>query len=234
MKNVLAVLVLLATSCCFAQSSSQSNQPPAPPKTTYILAGRLFDATSDSIRETIVIAVEGDRIKNVAPAASIKIPAGASVLDLSHSTVLPGLIDCHTHLQSRADRYNDIYRFRDTPFTAAFFAVGNARRTLEAGFTTVRDVGSKPFLAVDLRNAINDGFVWAHGSWPVDPRFPLPAVTVTSTVFRHRPKSGCSPRNAISRLPTESIRSASGSSTGEIWRRCDQDSCHRRCPLERR
>lgn len=195
MKNVLAVLVLLATSCCFAQSSSQSNQPPAPPKTTYILAGRLFDATSDSIRETIVIAVEGDRIKNVAPAASIKIPAGASVLDLSHSTVLPGLIDCHTHLQSRADRYNDIYRFRDTPFTAAFFAVGNARRTLEAGFTTVRDVGSKPFLAVDLRNAINDGFV-------VGPRVVAsgPAISITGG---HGDLNSFSPQTQVWMFPEE-------------------------------
>ena len=156
---LLAVLV----SACFAQSVSQPDQAragaPAAAKTTYILAGRLFDATADTVRETMVIVVEGDRIKNVAPANTVKIPSGAAVLDLSDSTVLPGLIDCHTHLDSRADRYNEIYEFKDTPFTHAFFAVGNARRTLEAGFTTVRDVGSKPFLAVDLRNAINEGFL---------------------------------------------------------------------------
>ena len=61
-------------------------------------------------------------------------------------------------MEARADRYNEIYKFKDSPFTEAFFAVGNARRTLEAGFTTVRDVGSKPFLAVDLRNSIAEGF----------------------------------------------------------------------------
>ncbi len=74
-------------------------------------------------------------------------------------TVLPGLIDAHTHLSSRADRYDEINKFKDTPNHGAFAAVLNARKTLEAGFTTVRDVGSRPFLAVDLRDAIDEGFL---------------------------------------------------------------------------
>jgi amidohydrolase family protein len=59
----------------------------------------------------------------------------------------------------RADRYDELWDFKDTPFAHAFAAVVNARKTLEAGFTTVRDVGSEPFLAVDLRKAIDEGLV---------------------------------------------------------------------------
>src|SRR5450432_473656 len=128
-------------------------------KPVYVRAGRLFDATSDNVRENVVITILGDRIQSVGPSGSVSIPAGATVIDLSHATVLPGLIDCHTHLGARADRYDEIYRFKDTPFQSAFAAVLNARKTLEAGFTSVRDVGSEPFLAVDLRNSINEGFL---------------------------------------------------------------------------
>ena len=97
--------------------------------------------------------------QGVEPTNSVTIPEGATVLDLSRSVVLPGLIDAHTHLGSRADRYDEVAKFKDTPNNSAFAAVLNARKTLEAGFTTVRDLGSKPFLAVDLRDAINEGFL---------------------------------------------------------------------------
>ena len=103
--------------------------------------------------------VAGDRIRAVGPAAATPVPSGARVVDLSEYAVLPGLIDAHTHLGSRADRYDEIAKFKDTPNHAAFAAVLHARTTLEAGFTTVRDVGSPPFLACDLRDAINEGFL---------------------------------------------------------------------------
>lgn len=167
--------VLLASSVLtVAQGAPKQGEEPAPqpakqplcqgctPKATgtrYIRAGRLFDSTSDSARQNMVIVIEGERIARVAPAAEVRIPAGAQVTDLSRFTVLPGLIDCHTHLGSRADRYEEIYAFKDSPFMSAIAGVGNARKTLEAGFTTVRDVGSWPFLAVDLRDAINEGFI---------------------------------------------------------------------------
>ncbi|HSM88073.1 MAG TPA: amidohydrolase family protein [Candidatus Limnocylindrales bacterium] len=172
----------------------QREAKPAP-RTIYIRAGRLFDATSDNVRQNVTIVVFADRIQTVAPAASVSIPSGATVIDLSHATVLPGLIDCHTHLGARADRYDEIYRFKDTPFSSAFAAVVNARKTLEAGFTSVRDVGSLPFLAVDLRNSINEGLV-------PGPRIVAsgPPITITGG---HGDLNNYSPQTRVMMFPEE-------------------------------
>src|SRR5437868_13266744 len=192
--------VFILSVSCLAQAvqptqTAEKKQPAVPPKLTYILAARLFDSTGDAIRENVVILIEGDRIKNVASAADMKIPSGAEVIDLTHSTVLPGLIDCHTHLSHRADRYNEIYKFKDTPFTHAYFSVGKARRTLDAGFTTVRDVGSPPFMAVDLRNAINEGFI-------VGPRIVAsgPGISITGG---HGDLNNFSPQTHVMMFPEE-------------------------------
>ncbi len=130
-----------------------------PSKLVYVKAGQLFDGTGDTFVADRVIEIEGERIKAVGSFREIAIPNGAEVIDLSHSFVLPGLIDAHTHLGSRADRYDEINKFKDTPNHSAFAGVLNAEKTLKAGFTTVRDVGSRPFLAVDLRDAIDEGFL---------------------------------------------------------------------------
>ncbi len=122
----------------------------------YVKAGHMFDSVTGRYRENVVLFVVGERIRSVDGPGST-IPAGATVVDLSQEYVLPGLIDCHTHLGARADRYDPINSFLETPFTSAYASVNNARATLMAGFTTVRDVGSMPFQAVDLRNAINAG-----------------------------------------------------------------------------
>ena len=80
------------------------------------------------------------------------------MIDLSSATVLPGLIDVHVHLSSRADHFEDIWQFKTSLPQASMVAVVHARRTLEAGFTTVRDVGSPPFAAADLRDLVNEGY----------------------------------------------------------------------------
>jgi imidazolonepropionase-like amidohydrolase len=129
------------------------------PKIVVIKAGRLFDGTGDSCKKAQVIVIEGERIKAVGAEGEVKVPDGAEVLDLSGMTVLPGLIDCHVHMGSRGDRFDEILRFKESPFHNAFAAVDNAQKTLQAGFTTVRELGGKPFLAADLRDAIGLGYV---------------------------------------------------------------------------
>jgi imidazolonepropionase-like amidohydrolase len=128
------------------------------PTTTYVKAGHLFDSQTGAYKQSVVVVVEGERIKSV-ESAGFSIPAGAQIIDLSQAYVFPGLIDCHTHLGARADRYDPIWDFKGTPFDSAINGVVNAKKTLDAGFTTVRDVGSQPFLAVDLRDNINSGFI---------------------------------------------------------------------------
>jgi imidazolonepropionase-like amidohydrolase len=191
MKRLFVVLVFLAS--CLAQEPKPTPTPA--PKTTYIRAGRLFDGTTDTVRENVVIVVVGDRIKSVGDAKAVSIPAGSTVIDLSRTTVLPGLIDCHTHLGARADRYDEIYNFKDTPFQSAFAAVINAQKTLEAGFTSVRDVGSAPFLAVDLRNSINEGLV-------PGPRIVAsgPGISITGG---HGDLNNFSPQTRVTMFPEE-------------------------------
>ncbi len=191
MKKLAYLFLFILPVFAFAQSP---DAPPAP-HITYIKAGRLFDATSDAVRTNAVIVVEGDKIQKLGSTSDIDIPANADVIDLSADTVLPGLIDCHTHLSARADRYNPIYDFRDTPFDSAFAAVVNARKTLDAGFTTVRDVGSPPFLAVDLRNSINDGYI-------PGPRVVAsgPAISITGG---HGDLNSYSPQTSVWMFPKE-------------------------------
>src|SRR5215831_16765155 len=190
MKRLLVVLIFLA-----AGLAQQPSKAPAAPKTTYIRAGRVFDGTGDKVRENVVIVVRGDRIQTVEAAGAASIPKDATVIDLSRATVLPGLIDCHTHLGARADRYDEIYYFKNTPFQSAFVATVNARKTLEAGFTSVRDVGSLPFLAVDLRNSINEGLI-------PGPRVVAsgPAISITGG---HGDLNNYSPQTRVTMFPEE-------------------------------
>jgi imidazolonepropionase-like amidohydrolase len=190
---VMIFAVMTAFLPAFAQTPAATPTPS--PKTVYIRAGHLFDGTGDKTRDNMVIVVVGDRIQSVSPASAASIPAGATVVDLSHATVLPGLIDCHTHLGARADRYDEIYNFKNTPFQSAFAATVNARKTLEAGFTSVRDVGSLPFLAVDLRNSINEGLI-------PGPRIVAsgPGITITGG---HGDLNNFSPQTRVSMFPAE-------------------------------
>ena len=123
-----------------------------------IRAGRLVDVRSSKIVERAVVIVRGTRIEAVG--AGLAIPAGARVMDLSSSTVLPGLVDCHTHLVGDAQDLDPLADVRKTAAQVAYEALPNARRTLEAGVTTVRDVGTfRAFVDLALRDAIARGDV---------------------------------------------------------------------------
>ena len=142
-----------------AADPSAPATPKPKPKPLVIKAGRLFDGMGDVHRAGQVVVIEGERINAVGPAGQVQVPEGADVIDLSEATVLPGLIDAHTHIGSCADRYEEIAKFKDTPFQSAFAAVKHAKITLDSGFTTIRDLGGRPFLAVDLRMSIDEGFI---------------------------------------------------------------------------
>ncbi len=157
--SLLRFTVLATAALVLASAASAQPAVPSPSVPVFVKAGHLFDAASDQLRENVVLVVEGERITKVDSAANVAIPAGATVIDLSEDWVLPGLIDCHTHLEGRADKYDPINDVKYTPFLGGFAGVVNANKTLQAGFTSVRDVGSQPFFAVDLRRTTDEGFI---------------------------------------------------------------------------
>jgi imidazolonepropionase-like amidohydrolase len=125
---------------------------------TAIKAGRLVDPVSGTVLLNQAVVIEGDRIKAVGPAAAVlnSLPPGSQIIDLSGATVLPGLIDCHTHVTSQPENfYEDI--FRKSPIDEATTSHLYAKRTLDAGFTTIRNVGADNYTDFALRNAINAG-----------------------------------------------------------------------------
>jgi imidazolonepropionase-like amidohydrolase len=137
-----------------------------------IRAGRLVDVERGEVRRDQVVLIRGDRIAAVQP-ASAKIPSGAKIIDLSRFTVLPGLIDCHTHLIGDIQSADVLLPLERSEAQETFSGVRNARATLLAGFTTVRDVGTyRAFVDVALRDAIDDGTV-------AGPRMRVPGAYVT-------------------------------------------------------
>jgi imidazolonepropionase-like amidohydrolase len=155
MKRALAfILVCLVTLTAAVAAEERS----APLAIVAVKAGRLLDVKSGQYRENQIILIEGDRIQRVGPAAEVEIPSGAQVIDLFHRTVLPGLIDCHTHLTFSP--YLGPYRALSMSVPReALLGARNARVTLEAGFTTVRNVAARGYSDIALRDAINAGDV---------------------------------------------------------------------------
>ena len=160
MKAILALL--FASVCGFAQ-------------VTAIKAGRMVDPDAGAVLMDQVILIRDNKIEAVGKA--LPIPAGANVIDLSSKTVLPGLIDCHTHLADvrNEDDTDPFLNLKKTAAQVAFESVPNPRRFLMTGFTTVRDVGVYRALNdIAMRDAINHGFI-------VGPRMFVAGAYVTIT-----------------------------------------------------
>jgi imidazolonepropionase-like amidohydrolase len=132
----------------------------APGKPTIVKAAHLFDGKSDQVVSPGVVVVQDGKI--VAAGTKVAEPAGADVIDLGNATLLPGLIDAHTHMTSESSsdwKKDELDRFKKSIPQVAIEATGHAKRTLFAGFTTVRDLGSSDLIDIGLRNAIDEGAV---------------------------------------------------------------------------
>jgi imidazolonepropionase-like amidohydrolase len=150
-------VILIGISYLFISLSLQSfdeinavTQTKASTKQIAIKCGKLIDGKLPNTISNAVILISGDRIDAVG--RGLKIPPAAEVIDLSRATVLPGLIDTHTHLTYHYDTEPN-----EKPAVTAIYAADNARRTLEAGFTTVRNLGAPDGIDFDLRNSIKKG-----------------------------------------------------------------------------
>src|SRR5579863_4949320 len=147
--------VTLSGSMAGPRVSAQSS---APATRTLVRAGHLLDVRTGKTLDAQTIVVSGDRITAIAATSATPAQPGDKVIDLGGMTVLPGLIDVHTHLTMQPN-FDPYFELTQTNAKEAINGVANARVTLMAGFTTVRNVGASGYVDVDLRNAINAGQV---------------------------------------------------------------------------
>jgi imidazolonepropionase-like amidohydrolase len=151
---VLGLAAAVFAQSSFADGVAQDSRP------IVLKAAHLFDSVSGKLVEHGVVVVSGTKIQAVGGDA--KIPENARIIDLGDATLLPGFIDAHVHLsqESTPDWYHDWFdsmmRF---PAEQALYGAHYAKATLEAGVTTVRDLGSSDYVSLGLRNAINAGMI---------------------------------------------------------------------------
>ncbi len=169
----LARLGFLLAVAASAPATTAAQTPAAPPVIA-VRAGRLVDVERGEVRRDQLILIQGERITAIQP-GSTRPPAGARLIDLSRYSVLPGLIDCHSHLIGDLTDADALLPLQRSAAQEAFSGVRNARSTLLAGFTTVRDVGTyRALVDAALRDAINDGTV-------IGPRMAVAGAYVTVT-----------------------------------------------------
>ena len=150
---MIRILRLMLLPCLLA-TVALSQEPKSSPTVIALKAAHLVDARAGRVLDLQTVLISGDRIEKVGTSPEVAIPPGATVIDLGPATLLPGLIDCHTHLT--ADPRNAGLRSLGISVPRqALTGARNARVTLEAGFTTVRNVGASGYSDVALRDAIN-------------------------------------------------------------------------------
>lgn len=171
------LLGLTAPSLLWSQAAANG-------QVTAIRAGRLFDPKSGANLTNQVVLISGDRITDVGPANRVQVPAGAKVIDMSQATVLPGLVDGHSHIY---DSLSAAQRVTTSNEAWTLLAVKEAQVDLRAGFTTMRDLSThgEGYGDVDVRNAINRGYVQGprlqvstRGIGAVVPTIGVPGISI--------------------------------------------------------
>src|SRR5205823_4900422 len=148
---VAATLLAIAILAIFGPSGIASGQTPS--GRIVLRPGKLLDVKDGSLKSNQAIVIEGDKISSVGPVSAVKASTNDRVIDLPNATVLPGLIDAHTHLT-----FNPQFGYESLAISVpreALIGARNARVTLNAGFTAVRNVGAQGYADVALRDAIN-------------------------------------------------------------------------------
>jgi imidazolonepropionase-like amidohydrolase len=160
MKKFCAFALTLVLLHITPHSLAQPQRERGATKTFVVKAARMFDGKNDRLVSPAVVVIVGGRIQSAGSGAQA--PAGAEVIDLGDATILPGFIDAHTHLTEESSddwRQDELDNLKKTVAEKALDATVFARKTLMAGFTTVRNVGADDLIDVGLRNAINDGTI---------------------------------------------------------------------------